>query len=196
VAYIDALSELENFEDGSKPWADFVFDLVSVDIRKKFQSDVIEYIAFEMRGGHAEGDIGIKVSLSPTEWEAGNDPDLPLFWGKVTLTSSGEYTDRLVRLYESWWQLPTGSDKAASSIAVLAVGINSDPRLAATQKISTKLFFDPEREWSGEDEDPFYGELYLNFDLSARRGWLLEKDTGYRKQVVGWLTGQFRKPNP
>jgi hypothetical protein len=52
-----------------------------------------------------------------------------------------------------------------------------------------------EDELEDAAETADYGELYLNFDLSARRAWLKEKDEGYRKAVVGWLTGRIRRAN-
>lgn len=192
MTYVDTLSELEDFEDGSKPWADFVFDLVEIKTDAPLSGSDVQAISFEMRGAHELGDVGIKVMLESKEWYvSSNDNGFLVTYGRVILQSAGPNSDRLVRLYEAWWDLPHGALPAASIVDVEAVGINCHPRKALDDKILLKLFFNPTREWDGDEEDPVYGELYLNFDLNAKRGWLKEKDPGYRDQVLGWLTGRL-----
>jgi hypothetical protein len=192
MAYVDALSDLDDFGDGSKPWADFIFDLVEIEATKPTSSLALEAVAFEMRAGHVDGDVGICVYLEPGGWTVADRTDLLVTYGLVTLKSAGANSNRLARLYEMWWDLPHRSDGAAQHITVMAAGINCHPENALSELIQLKLFFEPRRPWESTDEDdPVYAELYLNFDLSARRGWLKEKDEGYREQVVGWLTGRL-----
>lgn len=197
MIYIDTLSDLEDFGDGTKPWADFIFDLVEIETKKQVFGSQLRAISFEMRGAHENGDIGIRVSLEPKTWTVSDRGDFLVTYGTVVLTSSGTYSDRLVRLYEAWWGLPAGSIPATSGITLTAAGINCHPENALSETMHLKLFFEPARTWESEDEDdPVYAELFLNFDLKARRGWLKEKDEGYRKQVVGWLMGELHAGSP
>lgn len=192
TSYVDTLSDLEDFGDGTKPWADFVFDLFEIKTKTPLLGSGVHVISFEMRGTHESGDVGIQVLLEPKDWTVSQRSDeLLVTYGRVTLRSTGANSDRLVRLYESWWGLPPRTLPAAHSVSVEAAGINCHPGKALSEKIHLKLFFEPARQWEGEESDPAYGELFLNFDLGAKRGWLKEKDEGYRDQVVGWLTGRF-----
>jgi hypothetical protein len=192
MAYVDTLSDLEDFGDDSKPWADFIFDLVDIQTRKSVLGSRLQSIAFEMRGAHETGDVGIHVSLEPSSWTVGSNDGFLVTYGNVTLRSAGANSDRLARLYEAWWELPASSAPLTNGVTLTAAGINCHPQDALSGEIHLKLFFEASRTWQLEDEDdPIYAELFLNFDLKARRGWLKEKDEGYRKQVVDWLTGQL-----
>lgn len=197
MAYVDALSDLEDFGDGSKPWADFIFDLVDIQTTKAASGSTLDIIAFEMRASHVNGDVGIRVSLEPKNWTIADRTDFLVTYGAVTLKSVGPNSNRLSRLYETWWNLPLGTDAAAVEIVVTAAGINCHPENASSEAMHLKLFFEPKRIWEDEGAaDPVYAELFLNFDLAAKRGWLKEKDQGYREQVVGWLTGRLDADSP
>jgi hypothetical protein len=188
--YVDALSDLEDFGDGAKPWADFIFQLENIQAEKS-SAGLLTAIAFEMRAFHLDGDVGLGVSISNADWRAQESSDHTFYWGQITLHSVGALSDRLVRLYEIWWELPTLARPATQHLTAQAVGLNSNPASADSAKVCTKMFFESGAQKDDEEGDPSYAELYLNFDLANRRGWLREKDEGYRRQVVGWLTGLF-----
>lgn len=193
MAYIDLLSELEEVEEGEKPWADFVFDIVSMDADKGPLGGYLRSLAIEMRASHPEGNVGLRMRVPAAAWPGKDDDGFAVYWGHVVLESIGAPSDRLVRVYESWWELPSTSTPAISSLTVQAAGINSTPENALNEIVHTKLFFDPHEPSPNEDEEnPAYGQLFFNFDLSARRAWLREKDKGYRCAVIGWLMGRYR----
>jgi hypothetical protein len=230
MALVHVLSDLEDFGD-ERPFADFIFDITQIKCVRD-DGGAIEHIEFEMRADHETGEVGLKVLVPVHDWSGSADSEFPIFGGFVTLRSVGSQTDRLVRLFEAWWDLPGDSASAPLSLTAVAVGLGTDPRMADREPVHLKLFFDPDHTQGGEggaapdpgfgaarslsilsdvvevDEEDLeeeeledaeeaadYGELYLNFDLSARRAWLKEKDEGYRKAVVGWLTGRIRRAN-
>jgi hypothetical protein len=230
MALVHVLSDLEDFGD-ERPWADFIFDITQLKCARD-DGGAIEHIEFEMRADHETGEVGLKVHVPVQDWSGSLDSEFPIFGGFVTLRSVGSQTDRLVRLFEAWWDLPGDSASAPLSLTAVAVGLGTDPRMADREPVRLKLFFDPDHTQGGEggavpdpgfgvarslsilsdvveaDEEDLeeeeeelenpgeaadYAELYLNFDLAARRAWLKEKDEGYRKAVVSWLTGRIRR---
>lgn len=186
--YVDVFSDPEEFEDEEAPWTDLVFDLVAVELNRSDSG--IHSISFEMRGLNAGEEVGLGVILNPDRWEVAGRDDFLVTYGLVTLRSIGAPSDRLLRLYEARWGTSAASRPCVDAVTVSTAGINCHPADCETSKIHLKVFFEPKRPWVEEGRsDPAYAELFVNFDIEARRGWLLEKGESYREAVVGWLSG-------
>jgi hypothetical protein len=181
---VDALSELEDFGDGEKPWCNLVFDVV--DVRRVGEGELL----FRSLASCPNGEIGFETRILLDAWtDQELDPGLTVNWGGISLCSIGEASDRLLALYERWFGLPVSNAHVPPEIRCLAVLLGDSPEDIENSKVHVKLFFDGSKEQSTES----YAELFLNFDLPARRAWLLEKDPEYRAPLTGWLAGRYRQ---
>jgi hypothetical protein len=176
---IDALSELE---DGEQPWCDLVFEIID-----SFSDGT--RTGFRAVGTVPSGDIGFLAWVPLIDWTPQQIHEAAkIHWGKVWLCSLGERTDRLLAVYEEWFGFPRSGAAAAGTLECTAAMLGDDPQNLEKTKIALKLFFDSVAERVPES----YAELFLNFDLSAGRAWLLEKDPDYRKPLVDWLAGRYQ----
>jgi len=184
---IDALSELEHFGDGQRPWCDLVFEIVDPE-QVRSASDRAQ-IAFHAVGTAPGGEIGFRARVPLTDWKSRDSgTGITFHWGDVQLCSTGEQTDRLLAVYEEWFDLPQSGTIVPKEISCTAVILGDDPQQLEKKKISMKLFFGSEAAHAPES----YAELFLNFDLPAGRAWLREKDPGYRKPLADWLAGRYQ----
>jgi len=181
VAHVDVLSELREGFEGQKPWADFVFDVTDVTVDGPETSS--PGVAFRAVARHVDDIVGFEVRIPTAGWETTND-GIEITWGALILKSIGDPTDRLLSLYEEWWDRPRTGAPAASTITAFTAGLGDDPRDVLESMVHSKMFFEPVEGQPGEA----YAELYLNFDIPNRRAWLAEKDAGYRSAVLWWLS--------
>jgi hypothetical protein len=199
VSYVDALSELEDFEDG-KPWCDLVFDVVDHRVVERGEdgrevSSIDGRALADMRGAL----IGFGFEIPLATWHLRGDPrpDHPAFhWSRIELVSAGSATDELVKAYGDWFDLPHMVAPAAGRFRCAAVALEDGPPDPLGRKTDFKLFFEapPDSPEPDEDDGEGYAELYFNLDLAAKRAWLREKDPGYRLPLLRFLTGELATP--
>ncbi len=185
MAYVDALSELEDPGDGSKPWCDLVFDLVA-----------LQTVAPDGRPGGkpriagrgmalARGiEIGFGFEIPLAGWEPLKrieDADLTIHFGATSLLSIGEPTDRLVALYEDWFGVPAAAIPARRRNDCKAALLGGSIATSKPFDARIKLFFD------FDDVDAHYAELFFSIDTGKKRLTLREKDPDYRAPLLRWL---------
>jgi len=181
---IDALSEIEDLGEGHT-WFKLVFDITGTQHTE--HALILRAIAES-----PVGEVGFEAQIPLHGWkEQELRGDIHVDWGKVALRSIGRSTDSLLKLLEQQFQLPESGAVVAPELVCTAVLLADDPDQLESAEMHTKLFFD-----SLANEDPSsYGELYFNFDVPARKAYLMEKDEEYRAPIVGWLSGHFRQSN-
>ena len=198
VSYIDALSELEAFEDG-KPWCDLVFDVVEHRVIERRQDTApmswIEGRAVADMRGVLIG-FGFEVPLTTWHVSGRSEPGDPEFyWSRINLVKTGSVTDELVVVYRDWFDLAEMRGPAAARFECSAVSLEDGPPDLLQRKTHFKLFFeappDPSAPESEEEGNARYGELFFNIDLIAKRAWLLEKDPEYRLPLLRFLIGEW-----
>ncbi|HEY0623684.1 hypothetical protein [Sphingomonas sp.] len=183
---IDVFCNLEEFEDGAKPWCDLTFEIAE----RSFDSGKACWV-LSMTARHGQETVGFSARLPVQGWReqvnGEGDEAFRSYWGPVWLGSSGERSDRLLKLLDEYYGLATDSALTfVNEIECLAVGIMSDPARMAEEPTKMKLFFD-----NGEDEE-LYGEVFFNLDLPEGYVGLNEKDPEYRKPLVHWLSRHGR----
>jgi hypothetical protein len=186
---INALSELEDFGDGERPWCDLVFEVT--DARRAHVDEGPSgkpVIALHALATVPRGDIGFGARVHLDDWKSNENAFF--HWGQISLCSIGTQTDRLLALYEEWFGLPPSGSIVPEEIGCSAAILGDDPRNLEKKHISTKLFFDAAAEGTPES----YAELFFNFDLPANRAWLREKDPGYRRPLTDWFAGRYQSP--
>jgi hypothetical protein len=198
VSYIDALSELETFED-RKPWCDLVFDVVEHRVIERRQDTApvswIEGRAVADMRGVLIG-FGFEVPLTTWHVSGKREPGDPEFyWSRINLVKTGSVTDELVVVYTDWFDLAEMRGPAAARFECGAVSLEDGPPDLLQRKTHCKLFFeappDPTAPESEEEGNARYAELFFNIDLIAKRAWLLEKDPEYRLPLLRFLTGEW-----
>ena len=97
----------------------------------------------------------------------------------VELRPTGPGADRLLETIARAWKAPAPKG-AMRHVTVPAAWLAGDANATATNKIATKVFF----ELAGGDA----AELYVNWNPSASTLEILEKDEGYREDVLRALT--------
>jgi len=105
-----------------------------------------------------------------------------LYFGKVSLRSLGEDSNRFVALLARLYKVSQPSRPMLVKLELVAVGLADDPSKVMTTPVRMKLFFDPDDEGSGE------AEVYVNVDVAARKLQFNEKDPEYREPLVRALT--------
>ena len=189
--YVDVLSELEEI-DGEKPWADFVFDLTNVE-----EDQSGELRIFTARALHEQTPVGIKIAVPKGDWsEQVVDETFTVYWNSLWFVADGEESRRLVKLYADYWGIEIDDAKIRDRIRCYVVSLGTDPQSIEENKLDMKAFFDPRVEGDSELYEQEYGELFINVDMPNSRIELREKDTSYRRIVVGWLTGRLPTKGP
>lgn len=195
ASYVNALSELEDFEDGEKPWCDLVFDLVehSITGKRRLLGGDDRVLSGKALANGSRDVIGFSFQSAPVnQWDEQVRDGVSLSWGQVTLRSIGAPTDALLREYEMWWELPPSGREAVRELTCLAVILGGQARQIFEAETHIKLFFDPHLLLGlGPDQvrDDLYGELFLRVDVPSLRVALSEKDPDYRAPVARWLSG-------
>lgn len=200
---VHVFCNLEELGDGLPPMCDMTFEIVGTAYdeeasiwRLEFRADATPYEP-----------VGFIANVPVSGWREqidGEEGDaFRSFWGQITLYSCGIESDRLLTLLADYYGIstPTLKNKGfmgkifgnkyhnvatelkfVKSIECFAVGINSDPSLVAEEPIHMKLFLDDGME------DGRYAEVFLNIDMPQGFSALNEKDEGYRKDLVHWLS--------
>jgi hypothetical protein len=187
---VDALSAIEDLGDGHK-WFKLVFDIVDHK-RATVGSSSLEAVAFRALGRAPAGEIGFEALVPLDGWDKQIlQETLTVDWGRILLRSTGAPTDRLLRVFEEAFELPVSGNIVSREISCAAVLLGDNPAEMELTEIHTKLFFNS----AVRDYPESYAELYLNFDLTARRAYLMEKDHAYRIPLTSWLAGRYRQAN-
>lgn len=184
MPYIDALSELDDPGDGTKPWCDLVFDLTELATRVVPGSAKDTRLITGRGMATAQGsDIGFGFEIPILGWteQKLDQTDLSIHFGNISLLSAGEPTDRLIVFYEDWFGVPHAGVHARARNDCKAVLLGGSIALSKPFVAKTKLFFD----FNDKDED--YAELFFNLDTGAKRLRLMEKDPDYRAALLRWL---------
>jgi hypothetical protein len=212
MAYIDALSEIEELGEGQKPWCDLVFDVVDRELYELplEWNDGEVIIQFEKGVAKAalKGEtIGFAFYIPRNGWNPSENqtPDLPTLLGSsIILESIGAETDRLVACYADWFGHAALQAPATEQLLCGAVCLDIGPPLLDSEKCHFKLFLEPPSDEDAEaeesndglqadedSEDYPYAELFLNVDLPGKRAWLREKDPEFRVRILEFMTGKF-----
>jgi len=144
------------------------------------------FVTYEAVSSHEGKNVGIEFIL-PTN-KPGNEKSPTQI---LTIKACGESSDNLLMLLSKLYKLKVDTAKHFISSAKLAfVDLNEFAKakfgkdaVSHTDAKEMKLFF--------ETEDPDdYAELYVN--INDKEHWLelREKDEGYRKQVIKFLTAK------
>jgi hypothetical protein len=180
MPHIDALSAVEDLGDGHT-WFKLAFDITDAEA----EQHVLELQAM---ANSPLGAVGFKASVPLLGWTNQELPsEINIDWGRIALQSIGAPTDALLRLLEQQFQCQTSSLPAAKRISCTAVLLADDPAEIETAEMHSKLFFDS----LAESDPDSYAELYFNFDVPARRAYLMEKDPEYRSALLKWLDGRY-----
>lgn len=209
MALVNALSELEDVEDGEKPWCDLVFDITTCEtVERDEPGGLVRCIVGQAMADLNGEEIGFGFEM-PTQdaWQRFEIPVQgapPLYASRISLVSIGAPTDRLLHCYEGWFAEPVegavpvpSTSHAVARLTCSAVSLSgvTDPYYSA---MPCKLTFEAdassaEPAESGPAEADFFGaELYFNVDLTAKKAWLREKDPEYRQYLLGFLSGKWR----
>jgi hypothetical protein len=198
MTYVDALSELEDFDEAA-PCCDLVFDIIEHDIfEQNPDSGTVAWIkgrALANLRGEVIG-FGFEIPLNTWHVSRNQKPGEPRFhWSQINLATIGEATDKLVSSYAIWFHRQEMRWPAASRFPCGAVALEDGPPDPLQRKANFKLFFeiddgDAAPEVLTEESSP-YAELFFNVDLHARRAWLREKDPEYRLPLLRFLTGEL-----
>ena len=213
MAYIDALSEIEDIGEGQKPWCDLVFDVLDTELYELPLEWKDGEVIIQFEKGMAKADfkgetIGFAFYIPRNGWHPSENerPDLPtLFGSSIILESIGAETDRLVACYADWFDHPALRAPATAQLLCGAVCLEIGPPLLDSEKCHFKLFLEPppddepegeessdeQHQGNEETEDGPYAELFLNVDFPNRRAWLREKDPDFRLPVLEFMTGKF-----
>ena len=178
---IEALSAIEDLGEGHT-WFKLAFDITHVERTQ-------HVLTFKALASSPLGEVGFDVRFPLYGWDNRPLADVvSVDWGRIVVCSAGKPTDTLLSLLEQQFGFPVSGTTAMPELSCAAALLGDDPDEIETEEMHAKLFFDALSE---RDPDS-YAEMYLNFDIKGRRAYLLEKDSGYRAPVVGWLSGRFR----
>lgn len=188
MAFVDVLSELEDPGDGSKPWCDLVFDLTTLETRAiPGNAAGKRLIAGTGLASHKGVDVGFGFEIPLIGWVPSKrigDTDLTIHFGAVSLLSIGEPTDRLIALFEDYFEIPSAGVNARARNDCKAALLGGSIALSKPFQAKTKLFFD------FDDVDDHYAELFFNIDTAKKQLRLMEKDPDYREPLLLWLRAQ------
>ena len=143
----------------------------------------------------ARGDAGFRVDCAGTikgkmvgffatfhpDWSRTDNPDVPIFFGKVTIGSTGPESDQFVEVLSDLYGEKIGGQRMLPSIQVTAAALACDPKLIGSSPCKFKLFFH-------DDDEERYAELFLNVDVDSKLVQFHEKDSEYRRNIVRGLT--------
>jgi hypothetical protein len=133
--------------------------------------------------GQANGEaVEFAVQLA-SAWKGGaiKSVDFPTFQGLVILRSTGEASDRLVKVMDALYETKLAPAGMLTATEFTGISLQGNPSALEAGPVKIKLFFE------SKDEER-YAELYLNVDLKASRVELHEKDPEYRKPVIRALS--------
>jgi hypothetical protein len=195
MPYVNVFSELEDVGP-DKPWCDLLLEIVEYKTLEAFPgfADTSTIVGHAL--GTANGvTVGIGFAVPIDSWHASRDAKPPFFhWSQVALTSLGCETAALIRIYESWFDIPAIPFEAAQLILCSAVALEDGRPKPAERDTRIKLFFEPRPDEDATnqsvDSDPAYAELFFNLDLGQRRLRLHEKDPEYRRDLLAYLRNQ------
>lgn len=126
------------------------------------------------------------AALLPALWEHQRRDGQPdLYWGTVTLVSTGGESAQLLSLLGQLYGQPRTSGAMVGSVMFTAVGLASDPTKVETEPVHLKLFYEPAK---GETADEDYAEVFLDIDTGAGTVELNEKDLDYRLPLLRALS--------
>lgn len=198
MAYVDALSELEDFADGSKPWLDLVFSVSDFQVAKRNDGKIERrWLVGKAFGLANEKLIGLGFEIPLEGWRLNSNyvpGDLKVHWGQINLTSVGDATDSLLKLYSEWFERPIRSMRAASRLECGAVSLQNGFPQPMEHLTHFKLFFEDRNEdvdQEGMTSPERYAEQFFNIDINARRIWLREKDPEYRLTLLKFMTQEL-----
>jgi len=152
-----------------------------VDLSLKLDSpNTANGYRFEARALYEGRPIAFAVGLGTT-WQAqevdGNSSKFLFYWGEVDLVSLGPESDAFIQALERLYQTTTGVTQMRRTVRFTAVSLAGDPSLFPAKPVKIKLFFE-------SDEDDLCAEVYLNFDVLAKRVEFHEKDEEYRLPLI------------
>ena len=126
-------------------------------------------------------EVAVRFTLVPG-WR-GSTPQgfpKPLFGGKVVVESVGPRTEGFVRALAKSYRQSVGSYES-TFVSLTAISLEGDPNQVRSQPVKLKVFYESPNEAE-------YAEAYINFDLPRGIVQFHEKDPGYRRAVIGFLT--------
>ena len=184
MAYVDALSDLEHFDDGTKPWCDLVFDLTTLERSAVKEHPAGLGLIWGSAIGQSQGrEVGFGFEIPIEGWKERKleDADISIHFGKISLLSTGEPTDHLIALYEDYFEFPKQGIHARARNDCPAVLLGGSLSLNKPFTARTKLFFD------FDANDSLHAEVFFAIDTEAKRVRLSEKDPEYREPLLHWL---------
>ncbi len=132
--------------------------------------------------GRIEGEtVALAIELEP-EWnvQTVEDVALTLYWGHGAVRSVGPESDALLKLLAREYGVGHDVSTMALRTPVTVTGLNSDPRLAKSQKLTLKVFFE-----HGAAQN--YGEAFINVDLPNGVLEFHDKDPEYHNGILASL---------
>ena len=162
------------------------FKTISLGILKETPVDLGEGVPARALtfAGHYDGEVVECALIMQDSWEV-DEPDgmrpISLWWSAVAFRRLSVGSDRMIRMLEKVFDLPTSGRRMRESVPVKVVSFGTDPATFRSKKLPLKAFF-------GEADGVEASELYVNIDLPNHRIELSEKDPEYRTGVVTALS--------
>ena len=172
---IDALAPMSQSEF-NPPWADLQFEIVSADWAEDPARLVI---ACSAEVENSEVGFGIEVRRDGWNRIDTDHEQIWFDWGRGTLFSTGQASDRLIDLLADIFELEQGQE-FISRLDCDIVLLNSDPPSLMSRRCMSKFFL-------GEADDN-EGQVFVNWDVEGGRVELREKDPDFRNALVRELT--------
>jgi hypothetical protein len=129
-------------------------------------------------GGVLRGrEVAVELVLGPG-WEKGElAKGIPVSTGTLSYRRIGPASDALLGVRDDLYRTNLRPNGMAAETNFTVISLEGNPGELAKSPVKMKLFY----EKGGEDQ---YAEFYTNIDLARRKLELLEKDEGYRRQVI------------
>lgn len=117
-------------------------------------------------------------------WEEQSFDDGPVVrWGTVTFTRIGAESDEFVRVLDEAYDTESDPAQMVEKAQFTAATMEGDPLHPQDGPVKLRLFCNED-----EEDQEYYAEFYLDFDLTKSFVQLREKDPDYRHAILRALT--------